>query len=72
MDEKQFCFIICYNDTVFLEECMLYINQLYIPYGYLIDIITIAEADSITEGTKLAWKPAVPSIKSICIRMCLF
>lgn len=50
MDEKQFCFIICYNDTVFLEECMLYINQLYIPDGYLIDIITIAEADSITEG----------------------
>lgn len=50
MDEQLFCFIICYNNIIFLEECMLYINQLYIPDGYATDIITIAEADSMTEG----------------------
>ena len=50
MDNWQFCFIICYNSDMFLEECLLYINQLTIPVGYSIDIITIAEADSMTEA----------------------
>lgn len=50
MDNQQFCFIICYNNPVLLEECLLYIHRLTIPEGYSIDIITIAEADSMTEG----------------------
>lgn len=50
MDKQQFCFIICYNNLALLEECLLYIRQLTIPDGYSIDIITIAEAASITEA----------------------
>lgn len=50
MDNQQFCFIICYNNPVFLEECLLYIRQLNIPEGYSIDLITITQADSMTEG----------------------
>lgn len=50
MNERLFCFIICYNDIIFLEECLLYIDQLNIPEGYTTDIITVAEADSMTEG----------------------
>ena len=46
MDNKQFCFIICCNNPIFLEECLLYIRQLYIPDGYSIDLITISEAES--------------------------
>lgn len=48
--EKQFCFIICYNNPLLLEECLLYIRQLKIPAGYSIDIITIADAPSMTEA----------------------
>lgn len=50
MDKQQFCFIICYNNLMLLDECLLYIQQLTIPDGYSIDIITIAEADSMTEA----------------------
>ena len=50
MDNKQFCFIICCNNPIFLEECLLYIRQLYIPDGYSIDLITISEAESMAEG----------------------
>lgn len=56
MDNQQFCFIICYNDTVFLAECLLYIGQLIIPEEYTIDIITIAEADSMTTGYQASMK----------------
>lgn len=56
MDNQQFCFIICYNNTVFLEECLLYIGQLVIPDKYTIDIITIAEANSMTSGYQAGMK----------------
>lgn len=50
MDNHQICFIMCCNNDIYLEECLLYINQLAIPSGYSIDIITIAEAESMTEA----------------------
>jgi hypothetical protein len=50
MDDKQFCFIICYNNTVLLEECLLYLRQLTIPEGYTTDLVAILEANSMTEG----------------------
>lgn len=56
MDKKQFCFIICYNNSTYLTECLLYINQLIIPEDYTIDIITIAEADSMTSGYQAGMK----------------
>ncbi|HBI60387.1 MAG TPA: hypothetical protein DDY31_04105, partial [Lachnospiraceae bacterium] len=56
MDNQQFCFIICYNDTAFLAECLLYIGQLIIPKEYTIDIITIAEADSMAAGYQAGMK----------------
>ena len=46
MNEKQFCFIICTNDELFLQECLIYINDLYVPEGFTVDIITIKEAAS--------------------------
>lgn len=56
MDKKQFCFIICYNNSTYLNECLLYINQLIIPEGYTLDIITITEADSMTSGYQAGMK----------------
>ena len=50
MNEKEICFIICSNSQVYLEECLFYINQLEIPEGYSVDVISIAEAKSMTSG----------------------
>ncbi len=56
MNEKQFCFIICTNNDVLVQECINYINRLYVPEGYEYDIITIKEADSMTSGYNAAMK----------------
>ena len=56
MNEQQFCFIICTNDELFLNECLIYIYDLYIPEGYTIDIITVKEADSMTSGYNAAMR----------------
>lgn len=50
MNDHKFAFIICTNDDLLLEECIHYINHLLIPDGYEIDLLTIADAPSITQG----------------------
>ena len=52
MNEKKFCFIMCVNSQFFYEECIRYIERLVIPDGYEIDVISITEARSMTEGYK--------------------
>ena len=47
---KKFCFIICTNDEQQLNECLLYLEQLNIPDGYEIEILTITDAASMTSG----------------------
>lgn len=54
MNNHKICFIICYNDDLFLSECCLYIQNLEIPAGYEIDIISVGEAGSMTEGYQAA------------------
>lgn len=50
INEKEICFIICYNNEFYLKECILYLQHLNVPDGFTIDIISIAQADSIFEG----------------------
>lgn len=50
MNTHKFCFIICTNNDIYLEECIHYINHLLVPDGYEIDLITISDANSMTEG----------------------
>ena len=50
MNDKKICFIICSNDSFATSECLLYINNLHIPEGYEIDVLTVEEADSMTSG----------------------
>lgn len=50
MNDKKFCFIICTNNDLMLGECLHYLNHLTIPEGYEIDLLTIQDAASITEG----------------------
>ena len=50
MNNQKICFIICFNDELFLEECCFYIRNLHIPRGMEIDIQAIEGASSMTEG----------------------
>lgn len=56
MINNQFCFIICTNNDLYIQECMLYISELIVPEGYTIDILTIKDAKSITSGYNEAMK----------------
>ncbi len=49
-DANKICFIICYNNDDYLAEAILYLQQLIIPEGFSTDIITIADAGSMTSG----------------------
>lgn len=50
MSDNKFCFIICTNNPVLLDECIHYIQHLVIPEGYTIDLLTIGDAASMTSG----------------------
>lgn len=50
MNNKKFCFIMCSNNKQYEDECMLYINDLKIPDGYIVDNIIIHDAISMTSG----------------------
>ena len=48
------CFIICTNNNMWLNECLLYINTLKVPEGTETDTITIEGAEFMTEGYNAA------------------
>lgn len=50
MNDKKICFIICTNNEMLLNECIEYINRLYVPDGYELDLLTVTEASSMTSG----------------------
>lgn len=50
MNTKQIAFIICTNNVQYYSECVRYIQELEVPEGYSTDIISIQEADSMTQG----------------------
>lgn len=54
MDNHKICFIICYNDETDLNECILYLQKLTVPTGFVTDLITIEGADSMTAGYNAA------------------
>ena len=50
MNEKEVCFIICTNDELYMEECIYYINQLEVPEGFSVNVLTVTDAKSMTSG----------------------
>ena len=54
MNKNKVAFITCVNDEKMYEESLRYINNLIIPDGYEIDIISIKEAKSITSAYNAA------------------
>lgn len=56
MNSKKFCFIACTNSPLFMHECKLYIEALYVPDGYEIELLTIEDAKSMASGYNEAMK----------------
>jgi len=50
MNNHKICFIICMNNQLYCDECMYYISHLKVPDGFLIDVLTVTEAKSMTSG----------------------
>lgn len=50
MNEKKICFIACVNDNEFFSECLKYIDRLFIPDGFEIDVLSIEDAKSMASG----------------------
>ncbi|MDE6974133.1 MAG: glycosyltransferase family protein [Lachnospiraceae bacterium] len=50
MENKKFCFIICTDKPVFLEECVHYLQHLAVPKGYDMDLLTVKDAVSMASG----------------------
>ena len=56
-NEKKICFIICTNNSVLLEECILYLSRLRVPQGMEMELISIPDATSMLAGYKEADSP---------------
>ena len=50
MNDKKICFILCVNNEIFTNECLLYLQRLFVPEGYDTDVLTIEEAESMCSG----------------------
>lgn len=48
--ENKIDFIICTNDAQALQECKYYISRLEVPAGYMVGVIDICDAVSMTSG----------------------
>ena len=47
---NKFCFIACFNNFILMQECIKYIERLYIPEGYEVETVLIDDAVSMAEG----------------------
>lgn len=56
VNEKQIAFIICTNDQLRLDECLMYLSFLNIPEGFTTDTITIQGAAGMCAGYNAAMK----------------
>lgn len=56
MDEKKIAFIICVNDEKEFDECRYYLERLFVPEGYHIDVISVREAPSMAAGYNAGMK----------------
>lgn len=54
MNDHKICFIICTNHPEKSEKCIFYIQDLEIPRNYSVDIITMAQAESMAQGYQSA------------------
>lgn len=56
MDDHKIAFIICTNDRLLLDECLMYLGMLRIPEGFSTDVITITDAPGMCAGYNTAMR----------------
>lgn len=50
MNSNKICFIMCANEKQFLDECLLYINNLIVPDGIEVELLVNEGASSMCQG----------------------
>ncbi len=50
VEDNKISFVICKSNDVFYDECLTYLNELIIPDGYNVDVLTITDAKTMAEG----------------------
>lgn len=55
-NNMKIAFVMCINDSMYATEASRYINRLYVPEGYEIEIINVNNATSMTNGYNRAMK----------------
>lgn len=63
VDGNKICFIIASNDKIKLRECITYIKKLIVPKEYIIEMIIIREAPSMTKAYNTAMKSSTAKYK---------
>ncbi|TPG69174.1 glycosyltransferase [Brevibacillus laterosporus] len=65
MENRQlsFAFISCVNDHVLYKECLNHIRHLWVPPGFSVEIISIYDAVSMTEGYNRAMRQSKANYK---------
>lgn len=53
---EKICFIICTNKEYVLQECLLYLEQLHVPEGYEVEVLTVRDAKSMAAGYNYGMK----------------
>lgn len=54
MNTREIAFVICKNNSLWYEECIRYIQDLHVPEGYNIDIISIEKVESMAAAYNAA------------------
>lgn len=65
MENRQlsFAFISCVNDEILYKECLNHISKLWVPPGFSVEIISIYDAVSMTEGYNRAMRQSKAKYK---------
>ena len=50
VDNRKISFIVCVNNDTFMNECSYYIEKLFVPEGYVTEILEVRDAKSMTSG----------------------
>lgn len=56
MNKNKICFIMCCNNELYEQECLYYIQRLYIPEKFSVEFKVIKDASSMTAGYNQAMK----------------
>lgn len=63
MNKNKICFITCVNDKRYYEESLFYLNQLDVPQGFEVEILSIEDGKSMASGYQEGMKASEAKYK---------